>query len=207
MRVRSPALLVYAGILLLITLSIAASYFSLAHADNWSFTAPICYAKDDEERKKYQAIPPRLIIAWYCDRPGGIQGYVRVYSFADVIAALKKDIPFGLSKDQKSLLDQTITTRDLTPDEFKDASAFVLLARPVATVAPSGLAKSRTVYLALADRTRGADAKKTVAVGSPCLINDRLVVWNAAKTIATATDYYAVAGGFAQCKLVGAVSK
>lgn len=171
----------------------------------WVYDEPVCVAKDDEERRKYQAIPPRLIVAWYCDRPGGIQGYVRVMSFTDGIRALKKDIPFGLSSDQKRYVDKQATTRALTADEQADADAFLILARPIATVSPIAAGK-RPVVKANPDRTVGAKTGQTIAVGQPCKYYDRLVAFDAGgKPVGTA--YYAVAGGYAVCVINGAVSK
>lgn len=173
----------------------------------WQLQPTDCYAKDDEERRQYTALPPRLILAWYCDRPGGIQGYVRVYTFKDAIKALSADIPFISTKEQKAALDPLVTTRDLTPDEQLAANEFLNLVRPTAQVSVNGTSKTRPIYLAKTDRTVGQKTSLTAPVGSPCAIHDRLVTWDAAHVVPSATSYYAVPGGWAICTLYGAVSK
>lgn len=172
----------------------------------YKFQTPICYAKDDEERREYSILPPRLVVAWYCDRPGGIQGYVRVFSFKSVVPALAVAIAYASTTEQKAKLDAYLSIRDLDADEQLVADAFTARVRPTAKVAPITTNK-RPIYTANPDRTLGPKTGLSIAVGEACLINDRLVTLNPDKTVAGGTNYFAVPGGFALCTLTGAITK
>lgn len=181
---------------------------------------PACYADDKDESKEWNVFPPRLIIAWYCDRPGGIQGYVRVYTFADSIRAFQTRIANAPAKDQKQLVDALVTTRELTVDEQSAADIFLASVRPTAAVSLLNGATTRPVYTAKTDRSVGPNMKVrnssgvvvnlTIPIGSECKYNDRLVSWDTAHTVAVGTNYYAlkdVVDGYAICTVTGKISK
>lgn len=172
----------------------------------FKFEPPVCYAKDDEERRQYTALPPRLIVAWFCDRPGGIQGYVRVFTFQSLLSSVAINVAYGTSLVQKAQLDAYMTTHSLTPDEQAAADTFLAKVRPTAQVAQTASNK-RPIYTANPDRTVGLATGSKIASGQPCLINDRLVTLDTDTGLAQGTNYYAVSGGYAVCTITGAVTK
>jgi hypothetical protein len=133
---------------------------------------------------------------WYCHLPDRIEKYAYCGNPWKFPRALLKA---GL--EALGLAARSNQTRHCTAAESAIVDRLHATEGPKITVAPSGTSTTRPVYAATTTNTRGAETGKRVNIGDPCGFR-RLQ-----NTDGTGSMYFEVTGGFAMCKITGAVSK